>query len=59
MWGALVIAVPLAFIGMFIGMSMLSKVNKITFLRAVYIMLFIIGVTSITTNLGALSVIFG
>ncbi len=53
MWSALALGLPFAFIGLFIGMKMLDKVNKITFLRAVYIMLLIIGINSIYSNLGS------
>ncbi len=53
MWSALALALPCAFIGLFVGMRMLEKVEKITFLRAVYVLLLIIGLNSIYSNIGA------
>ncbi len=53
MWSALIMALPFAFTGMFVGMKMLDKVEKITFLRAVYVLLLIIGLSSIQSNIGA------
>lgn len=53
MWSALALALPCAFTGLFVGMKMLSKVEKITFLRAVYILLLIIGLNSVYSNIGA------
>ncbi len=43
MWSAFIIALPLALIGLIIGMKCLKKINKITFLRVVYVVLLIVG----------------
>lgn len=54
MWSALALGLPFALIGTFIGMKYTEKVNKITFLRAVYVLLLIIGLTSVNANIGIL-----
>ncbi len=43
MYSAFIIALPLALIGLVIGMKCLSKIDKITFLRVVYVVLLIVG----------------
>lgn len=54
MWNALLISLPLAFVGMFVGMKCLSKINKITFLRVVYVVLLIVGGQMFYTSLMAI-----
>lgn len=51
MLSAAVIGVPLSLFGLICGMAMLKKINKITFLRAVYVLLLIIGVDFLVKNL--------
>ncbi len=43
MWSAFAIALPCALIGLILGMKCLSRINKITFLRVVYVVLLIVG----------------
>lgn len=51
---ALVIGVPLAAIGFFLGMAFLKKIDKETFLRIVYVVLLFIGANMLFTSLRAL-----
>lgn len=50
---ALVIGVPLAAIGFFLGMGFLKKINRETFLRIVYCVLLFIGANMLITSLMA------
>ncbi|ONI44457.1 hypothetical protein AN640_05505 [Candidatus Epulonipiscium fishelsonii] len=43
MWSAFIIGAPLAILGLLLGMKCLSKINKITFLRIVYVVLLFVG----------------
>lgn len=43
MWSAAILAIPMAILGLLIGMRFLSKINKITFLRIVYVVLLLVG----------------
>lgn len=54
MLGASAIGLPLSLIGLLIGMKVLSRIQRITFLRAVYIVLLIIGVDMLIRNVPAL-----
>ncbi len=54
MWSAFTIGLPLALIGLLIGMKCLSKINKITFLRVVYVVLLIVGGNMFISSLSAL-----
>lgn len=54
MISATAISLPFAFLGLILGMKVLSKIERITFLRAVYIVLLIIGVDFLTKNVPAL-----
>ncbi len=51
MWSAFIIALPLALIGLIAGMKCLTKINKITFLRVVYVVLLIVGGNMFITSL--------
>ncbi len=51
MLSATAISLPLSFIGLLVGMSVLRKIDKITFLRAVYVVLLIIGGDMLMKNL--------
>ena len=50
LWGALVTGVPLGTIGYFFGMRCMEKINKIQFLRIVYMVLLFIGVNMFKSN---------
>lgn len=51
MISATAISLPLSFVGLLLGMKVLKKIDKITFLRAVYIVLLIIGGDMLMKNL--------
>ncbi len=51
---ALIVGVPLAAIGFFLGMAFLKKINRETFLRIVYVVLLFIGANMLITSLMAL-----
>ena len=40
---ALLVALPLAAIGFFAGVKFLDKINRVTFLRIVYVVLLVVG----------------
>lgn len=54
MLGASAIALPLSLFGLIVGMKYLSKINRTTFLRFVYIILLVIGVNMLAHNVPAL-----
>lgn len=54
MMTATAISLPFAFLGLILGMKVLSKIERITFLRAVYVVLLIIGVDFLMKNVPAL-----
>ena len=54
MWSSFAIALPFALIGLFVGMRCLSKINKIMFLRVVYVVLLIVGANMLVSSIGAI-----
>ncbi len=57
MWSAFIISLPFALVGLFIGMKCLSKIDKITFLRVVYVVLLIVGGNMFYSSLQAIGVL--
>lgn len=51
--GALLVGLPCAAVGFFLGMAFLKKINKETFLRIVYCVLLFIGANMLITNVMA------
>lgn len=51
MWSALLIGLPMAAIGFFLGMAFLKKINREQFLRIVYVVLLFVGVNMLITSI--------
>ena len=53
-WGALAVGLPFAAVGFFFGMRFLEKINRIQFLRIVYVILLFIGANMLIRNILAI-----
>lgn len=51
MWSALLIGLPMAALGFFLGMAFLKKINREQFLRIVYVVLLFVGANMLITSI--------
>lgn len=51
MWSALLVGLPMAAIGFFLGMAFLKKINREQFLRIVYVVLLFVGANMLITSI--------
>lgn len=54
MWSAVAVGLPMALLGFFFGVKFLDKINRVQFLRFVYVVLFCVGANMLVSNVIAM-----